>query len=120
MKRLILASAFLIALSVQAKLPVPVLDDAAQAKAAEAKIKADHVNKVGAYQLCAVQARLAAKYGKDSQAVAAAVPCVNPGAFVFAAAEKKPAEAVGAHSPAAATAVSPPSTPVPAAAAKGS
>lgn len=119
MKRLILASAFLIALSAQAKLPVPVLDDAAQAKAAEAKAKADHANKVGAYQLCAVQARLAAKYGKDSQAVAAAVPCVNPGSFVFAAAEKKPAEAAGAHSPAA-TAVSPPSTPVPAAAAKGS
>ncbi len=91
MKRLILVSAFLIALSAQAKLPVPVLDDAAQAKAAEAKAKAGHANKVGAYQLCAVQARLAAKYGKDAQAVAVAVPCVNPGSFAFAAAEKKPA-----------------------------
>ncbi len=115
MKRLLLVASFLIALSAQAKLPAPVMDDAAQAKAAETKAKADHANKVGAYQLCAVQDRLAAKYGNATQAAAAAVPCVNPGPFVFAAAEQKPAEAAGAHSPAA-TAVSPPSTKVPAAA----
>lgn len=119
MKRLMLASALLIALSAQAKLPVPVMDDAAQAKAAEAKAQAAHASLVGAYQLCAVQDRLAAKYGSSSLAAAAAVPCMNPGPFVFAAAEEKPAEAAGAHSPAA-TAISPPSSKVPAAADKGS
>ncbi len=118
LKRWLLASSLLIALSAQAKLTAPVLDVAAQAKAAETKAKADHDNKIGAHQLCAVQDRLAAYYGNTSQAAAAAVPCVNPGPFVFAAAEQKPAEAAGAHSPAA-TAVSPPSTKVPAAA-KGS
>jgi hypothetical protein len=118
MKRLILASAFLIALSAQAKLPVPVMDGAAQAKAAEAKAKADHANKAGAYQLCAVQDRLAAKYGNATQTAAVPSTCVNPGPFVYVAAEQKPAEAAGAHSPPA-TAVSPPSTQVPAAA-KGS
>lgn len=118
MKRWLLAPALLIALSAQAKLPAPVMDDAAQAKAAEAKAKAAHVNKVGAYQLCAVQDRLASQYGTATQAAAAILPCVNPGPFVFAVAEQKPAEAAGAHSPAA-TAVSPPSTKVPAAA-KGS
>lgn len=118
MKRLLLASAFLIALSAHAKLPVPAMDDAAQAKAAEAKAKADHANKVGTYQLCAVQDRLAAKYSSTTQAAAASVPCMNPGPFVFAAAELKPIEASGAHSPPA-TAVSPPSTKVPAAAGKG-
>ncbi len=118
MKRLLLASAVLITLSAQAKLPVPAMDAAAQAKAAEAKSRADHANKVGAYQLCAVQNRLAAQYGSASSATAAAVACVNPGPFVFTAAEEKPAEAAGAHSPPA-TAVSPPSTKVPAAA-KGS
>lgn len=119
MKRLMLASALLIALSAQAKLPVPVMDEAAKVKAAEAKAKADHDNKVGSYQLCAVQDRLAAKYGSTSLSAAAAVPCMNPGPFVFAAAEQKPAEAAGAHSPAA-TVISPPSSKVPAAADKGS
>lgn len=118
MKRLLLASAFLIALSAHAKLPVPVMDDAAQAKVAEAKAKAVHANKVGTYQLCAVQDRLAARYGSTTQATAVAVPCMNPGPFVFAAAELKPIEASGAHSPPA-TAVSPPSTKVPAVAGKG-
>ena len=117
MKRVLLAFALMGAVVAHAKLPAPVPDDAAQAKAAEAKARADHANKVGAYQLCAVQNRLAAQYGSASSA-ANATPCANPGPFVYAAAEQKPAEAAGAHSPAD-TAVSPPSTQVPAAAGKG-
>lgn len=118
MKRLLLASALLLTLAAHAKLPVPVLDDAAQAKAAEAKAKADHATKVGAYQLCLVQERLAAKYGTAPQSVGP-TGCTNPGVYAGMAADKKPLEAAGAHSPPA-TVVSPPSTKVPAAATKGS
>ncbi len=114
MKRLLLVSTLLLAFAAQAKLPVPVMDDAAKAKAAEAKAKADHGNKVDSYKLCEVQDRLAVKYGKALQPMAASA-CVNPGPFVYAVADQKPAEAAGAHSPPA-TAVSPPSTLTPAAA----
>ena len=117
MKSLLLtaaAAALMTDLTAQAKLPAPVMDEAAQAKAAEAKAKAAHASKVGAYQLCAVQNRLAAKYGTAPQGIDPAA-CVNPGPFAGLAAEQKPAEAAGAHSPPA-TAVSPPSTKLPAAA----
>jgi hypothetical protein len=119
MKRLLLASAFLIVLSTHAKLPMPVLDDAAQAKAAETKAKAGHVAKVASYQLCAVQDRLAARYGSTTHATATVVPCMNPGALVIAAAELKPNGASSAHSPPA-SAVLPLGTKVPSTAGKGS
>jgi hypothetical protein len=89
MKRLLLASALLISVAVQAKLPVPVMDDAAKAKAAESKAKADHGNKVGAYKLCQWQDKAASTYFKTASAAGKAVkpavampPCADPGPFV--------------------------------------
>lgn len=57
-----------------AKLPAPVLDDAAKAKAAEAAAKTAWAAKVDAYKLCQVQDRIAAKYRKST----AAKPVVAP------------------------------------------
>lgn len=116
-----------------AKIPPPVLDDAAKAKAAEAAAKTAWQGKVDAYQLCKSQDRVAAYYlkkgnagAKDAKAVktAAAAPtpaaaasgsaapaipaCTDPGAFAFAPPAAKPLEAAGAHSPAT-TAAAPPS-----------
>ena len=53
-----------VALAVSAKIPPPTLDDAAKAKAAEAAAKTAWQAKVDAFQLCKVQDKLAAKYGK--------------------------------------------------------
>jgi hypothetical protein len=118
-----------------AKLPVPTLDDAAKAKAAEAAAKTAWQGKVDAYQLCKTQDRIAAKFGSKggmkpvSTAPAAAAskpaaaasatagtpvaaapptPCADPGPFAFNAPEQKPLETSGAHSPAG-NATSPPS-----------
>lgn len=99
MKRLLLASAVFLALAAHAKLPAPVMDDAAKAKAAEAKARADHGSKVGAYQLCKWQDKAASNHFKHAAAagkqVAPAVatpPCVDPGPFVSPVAA--PSEAV--------------------------
>ena len=118
-----------------AKLPAP--DDAAKAKAAEAAAKTAWQGKVDAYQLCKVQDKIAAKYGKHegkpdakaaaakpaasaaskaasgsatpTPAVASAPPaCADPGPFAYNAPEQKPLETSGAHSPAG-NATSPPS-----------
>jgi hypothetical protein len=109
-----------------AKLPAP--DDAAKAKAAEAAAKAAWQGKVDAYQLCKVQDKIAAKYGKHdakmtpvaakpaaaaasgtTPAVASAPPpCADPGPFAYNAPEQKPLETSAAHSPAG-NATSPPS-----------
>jgi hypothetical protein len=98
-----------------AKLPPP--SDEAKAAAAERAAKAAYADKLGAFQLCQVQNKVAARYlaedGKSMQP-AATPACVEPGPFVYAP-EAKPIEAAGAHSPAA-TATSPPSTTVPQAA----
>ena len=90
MKHFLFASALLFSLSAQAKLPAPVMDDAAKAKAAEAKAKADHGNKVSAYQLCKYQDKAASAYfknastsGKEVKAAVATAPCVDPGPFVM-------------------------------------
>lgn len=125
-----------------AKIPAPVLDDAAKAKAAEAAAKTAWQGKVDAWQLCKAQDRVAAYYqkasgkaaakpaAKDAKAAtppaaaaggtpvagAAPAPCTDPGPFAYTPPEQKPLEASGAHSPPG-TASSPPSTPVPAAAA---
>jgi hypothetical protein len=105
--------------SALAKLPVPVLDDAAKAKAAEAAAKTAWQGKVDAYQLCKAQDRVAQYYlktkasasaARPATVAAAAVPCPDPGPFGSNPPEQKPLEASGAHSPAG-TATSPPSVP---------
>jgi hypothetical protein len=85
-----------------AKLPAPVLDDAAKAKADEAKAKTAHAGKVDAYKLCLSMERSAANYFKTAAASGKAVkpatttpPCADPGAFVW------PAPAAAAAAPAA-------------------
>ena len=96
---------------------LPPLSDEAKAKAAEAAAKAAYADKVGAYKLCEVQNKLAARYlaeaGKSVQP-APTPACAEPGPFSYTPAAK-PIEAAGAHSPAA-TATGPPSTTVPQAA----
>ena len=102
MKLLIVASSLLLAFSAHAKLPAPVMDDAAKAKAAEAKAKADHGSKVAAYKLCLSQDKAASTYfqsastaGKTVKAAVATPPCVDPGPFVAS-----PAAAPAAAAPA--------------------
>ncbi len=102
-----------------AKLPPP--SDEAKAKAAEAAAKSAWNDKVGAYQLCLVSDKLAARYLADAAKAGktlhpvATPPCADPGPFAYAPpAPAKPLEAAGAHSPAA-TAVAPPSDKMPAA-----
>lgn len=97
-----------------AKLPAP--SDEAKAKAAETAAKGAWAGKVGAYQLCKSQDKVAASYyktakaaGKDAKPAAATPPCADPGPFAYKPPEVKPIEAAGAHSPSA-TATSPPST----------
>jgi hypothetical protein len=137
MKTVLTSAALLMAAGfVMAKLP-PV-DDAAKAKAAEAAAKAAWQGKVDAYQLCKVQDKVAASYGKNkaapkdakaakpaASAMAAASaampaasgtpvafapppPCADPGPFAYNAPDQKPLETSGAHSPAG-NATSPPS-----------
>jgi len=62
-----------------AKLPTPVLDDAAKAKADEAKAKTAHATKVDAYKLCLSMDKAAAHYHKTA---AAAAKAVAPGGVV--------------------------------------
>ena len=75
-----------------AKLPAPVLDDAAKAKAEEAKAKAADAGKVDAYKLCLSMDRSAAHYfkiaaasGKTVKPAQAAPACADPGPFVWPA-----------------------------------
>lgn len=99
MKRLLLISLLLAAsASVMAKLPAPVLDDAAKAMAEEAKAKTAHAGKVGAYKLCLSMDRAAASYfktaaamGKTAKPAQAAPACVDPGPFVWPAPAAAPA-----------------------------
>ena len=79
-----------------AKLPAP--SEEAQAKAAEAKAKADWSGKVAAYQLCKSQDKVAAGYRakqKNAPKPAAGIaPCADPGPFAYkpeAAADGAPA-----------------------------
>ena len=77
-----------------AKIPPPVLDDAAKEKAAEAAAKAAWQAKLDAFQLCRVQDRVAAAYRKTAGAAAAtaARPASAP-----AAAAAAPAAMVAAN-----------------------
>lgn len=94
-----------------AKLPAPVLDDAAKAKAEEAKAKTVHAGKVDAYKLCLSMDKAAANHqktlaaaGKAAKPATATPPCADPGPFVWPA-------------PASAAAPAAPAAPAPAAAA---
>lgn len=113
-----------------AKLPAPVLDDAAKAKAEEAKARSAWQAKLDAFQLCRAQDRVVAHFRQggskpssastngsggtpsagasaSAQAVATAgtgptvAPCVDPGPFAYTPPAQMPLEAAGAHSPAA-------------------
>lgn len=102
-----------------AKLPAPVLDDAAKAKADEAKAKTAHTGKVDAYKLCLSMDKAAAHYQKTAAAAGKAVkpatatpPCADPGPFVWPA----PATAAAA-APATPAAAAPAAPAAPAAAA---
>lgn len=84
----------LVALSTAAlaKLPAPVLDDAAKAKAEEAKAKTAHAGKVDAYKLCLSMDKAAANHqktlaaaGKAAKPATATPPCADPGPFVWPA-----------------------------------
>ena len=103
-----------------AKLAAPTPE--AKAKADEAKAKSAWTDKVGAFQLCQIQDKVAAKYAKTAAsgalpATATPPPCADPGPYVpmaaasvppSAAASAPPLEAAGAHSPTK-TATAPPS-----------
>jgi hypothetical protein len=126
MKRSLLCLSMLLATSVFAKLPAPVLTDEAKAKAEEAKAKTAWAAKVDSYKLCLSMDRAAGNYfktaastGKSVKPAAALPACADPGPFTYVAAAAtamaKPAETAGAHSPTA-TAATPPSAKAPAAA----
>lgn len=81
------------ALSLSALAKLPPLNDEAKAKAAEAAAKTAHANKVGAYQLCKSQDKVAAHYrksNKSAKAAAAMPPCADPGPFVYTPAGAAP------------------------------
>ena len=109
-------AAALLALPAVAKLPAP--SDEAKAKAAETAAKTAWTDKVGAYQLCRAQDRVAGQYRVSAKAAAKDVPaamdtpaCADPGAFAYTppAPPTPPLEAAGAHSPTT-MATSPPSS----------
>ncbi|MCV0440627.1 MAG: hypothetical protein K5880_18695 [Hydrogenophaga sp.] len=122
LKRFLLCMALLMAATAHAKLPAPPPPtEEAKAKAAEAAARTAWSGKVAAYKLCKAQDKAAASYfksasmtGKSVKPADAAPACTDPGPFAYVT--PKPAEAAGAHSPAA-TAVSPPSSQAPAGAA---
>jgi hypothetical protein len=120
MKRSLLCLTLLLAAAAHAKLPAPPAPtDEAKAKAAEAAARTAWAGKVDAYKLCVSMDRAASNYFKTAAAASKSVKpatanapaCTDPGPFAYVA--PKPAEAAGAHSPAA-TATSPPSKQAPA------
>jgi hypothetical protein len=111
MKRLIfVAASALLAVSSFAKIPAPVLNDEAKAKAAEAAAKTAHNGKVDGYKLCLSMDKASAHYYKTAQAAGKATkpatvipPCADPGAFVY----PPPAAPAVAAAPAAPAAAAP-------------
>ncbi|MGS5086035.1 hypothetical protein ACVC7V_05935 [Hydrogenophaga sp. A37] len=109
MKSFLIVSLLLTAsVSAMAKLPAPVLDDAAKAKADEAKAKTAHTGKVDAYKLCLSMDRSAANYqktaaaaGKTVKPATATPPCADPGPFVWPAPAAAAAPAAAPAAPAA-------------------
>lgn len=115
MKRFMLtAAALAVSVTVFAKIPPPVLDEAAKAKAAEAAARSAWQAKVEAYQLCKAQDRVAARYKANRPAKAAMAPPATPGAPAATAmpAAAPVAAAAAAPTPTAATASQGGSTPV--------
>ncbi len=118
-KNTLLIASLLLAGSVFAKLPVPVLSDEAKAKAAEAAAKTAHGNKVADYQLCLSREKTAAHYFKTAKAAGKEIKpatdtpaCADPGAFVFSppAAPTAPIVASATTSAPAAVAAAPATT----------
>jgi hypothetical protein len=109
-KKIMIATAALLAATAFAKLPTPVLTDEAKAKAAEAAAKTAHGNKIADFQLCKSREAAAAHYyktakaaGKDTKPPTDTPACADPGAFVFPPPPAPAAAAVPAAAPAAAT-----------------
>jgi type II secretory pathway pseudopilin PulG len=94
--------------AVLAKLPAPT--DAQKAAAAAGAAKAAYGDKMGAYQLCEAENRVAAKYLAAEKAKGKAItpqltkPCEKPAPFESAAAAAAPAPAAAVKSPAPAAA----------------
>jgi hypothetical protein len=119
MKKLFVSLAVIGAsLTAMAKLPAPVLDDAAKAKAAEAAAKTAWGGKVEGYLLCKYQDKAAANFvktamstGKTPKPATALPPCADPGPFVYvpggAATAAAPAAAPVTAAPSATTASTP-------------
>jgi hypothetical protein len=117
-KQLILCTAALLATAAFAKLPTPVLNDEAKAKAAEAAAKTAHGNKVANYQLCKSMDRTAAHFfktakaaGKETKPATDTGACADPGAFVWPA-PASPAAGAAATPVAAAAPAKPTAAPV--------
>ena len=98
-----------------AKLPVPVLDDAAKAKAAEAAAKTAWSGKLEGYLLCKYQDKAAANYvktatsgGKTPKPAVTVPPCADPGAFVYPPVAAPAVAAAPAAAPVAPATASPP------------
>ena len=110
MKKLILWMGLAsVSVAAQAKLPAPVLDDAAKAKADEAKAKTAYTAKVDAYKLCLSMDKVAADYhakakaaGKDVRPAVETPACADPGAFVYTPPGAASAPAAAASAPPAA------------------
>lgn len=106
----------LAALAGSAAAKLPPLSPEAKAKAEQAAARTAWQGKVDAYKLCLSQDRVAQKWRSGAGASGKPVPpavttpaCADPGPF--AAAEPKPIEAAGAHSPPATAATPPVTTP---------
>jgi hypothetical protein len=107
MKKFLLTGLLLsMSMLASAKLPAPVLDDAAKAKAAETAAKTAWSGKVAGYKLCKSQDKAAANYykvakaaGKPTKPAIQTPPCADPGPFVY-----KPTPPTVAANPAAAPA----------------
>jgi hypothetical protein len=79
-----------------AKIPAPVLDDAAKAKAAEAAAKTAWQGKVDNYLLCKSQDKVAAHYRKTSGGAQATAVVAKPADMKAAAKPADPKAAVAA------------------------
>ena len=106
---LVMMGLALVSATALAKLPAPVLDDAAKAKAEEAKAKTAHAGKVDAYKLCLSMDKVAADYhakakaaGKDVRPAVETPACADPGAFVYTPPGAASAPAAAASAPPAA------------------
>jgi len=112
MKQLLLPAVLAAACSLAlAKIPPPVLDDAAKAKAAEAAAKTAWTGKVEAYLLCKSQDKVAAHYRKTAGSLAAGAAAAAPAAAAAKPAASAPAAAASGAGTATAVAGAPTPTP---------